>query len=191
MPYSLTSRMTIYWGITLPMSFTDGLAALSLSKVDVIKLHNLIGTWDCKLVSAIAAASIYLASSGCCSEIFWTTVRRSNTTWGISCGVWFPNISVASHHRQIDTTAMRYLKWFFRTFATSPSLPQHYHLFAQCMAGEDGFLAVRRAIERNGYLPDFVFTSEDVRGSKISFVPDDSETESESDTKSNSASDES
>ncbi|KAJ7910461.1 hypothetical protein B0H13DRAFT_2012111 [Mycena leptocephala] len=54
-PQSQTSRMAIFWGASRIMSFSDGLAALSLSKVDVIELNNLICTWDCALLlSAIA-----------------------------------------------------------------------------------------------------------------------------------------
>ncbi|KAJ6551785.1 hypothetical protein B0H19DRAFT_1158902 [Mycena capillaripes] len=251
-PQPLASRITIYWGINLPMSFSDGLAALSLSKADVIELNNLIGAWDCTLVSEIgkhlprverllfrnisahggkerffefiqdtlpslpSLKSLALlegfpigSSTDDLDEEF-ATVRRwgeicpglcsvtllSNTHWGIFFGAWFPGIcdvTTVILDGHIDAAAMGHFKWFFKTTATSPSLPHPYHRLARLLAGEDGILAMRRAIERTGDLPDFVFTQEEeqVDGSRIAFLSYASDSGSTSETDSESASDES
>jgi hypothetical protein len=89
-------------------------------------------------------------------------------------------------HLAMDAAAMRHFKWFFRTTAASPALPQDYHLLAEFIAGIEGICAVRRAIEEEGDVPDFVFTLEDVRGSRISFVSDPSDSDSGSESGSGS-----
>ncbi|KAJ7849693.1 hypothetical protein B0H14DRAFT_866087 [Mycena olivaceomarginata] len=245
-PQSRARRMTIYWGTDPVMSFSDGLATLTRSKADIIELNNLICTWDCALVSAIAQhiphverllfrnlmdyddAERFLESiehalpslpaletldllEGFHADIDtaaldaeFPTVRRwgaasprlyhialpSNNTWGVLCGAWFPGAAtlglIMFRHLEMDAAAMRHFKWFFRTTAAAPALPQDYHLLAEFIAGIEGICAVRRAIEEEGDVPDFVFTLEDVRGSRISFVSDPSDSDSGSESGSGS-----
>ncbi|KAF7377936.1 hypothetical protein MSAN_00217500 [Mycena sanguinolenta] len=100
----------------------------------------------------------------------------SNNTWGILCGAWFPGAAtlgmIMFHSLKMDTRTMAHFKWFFRTITATPSLPQDYHLLAEFIAGKEGIGAVREAIADQGEVPDFVFTREDVNGSRIAFVAD-------------------
>ncbi|KAF8218072.1 hypothetical protein K438DRAFT_2038688 [Mycena galopus ATCC 62051] len=229
-PDSQASRMTIYWGTDPIMDFSEGLATLARSKVDVIELNNLICTWDDALLPAIAQhlprverllfrnlldyddeedflesiertlpslrsletidllEGFRVGSDVDALDEEFAAVRRwgaasprlyhvgfpSNNTWGILCGAWFPGAAtlglIMFQRLEMDISTMHHFKWFFRTTATSPALPQDYHLLAEFIAGIDGIRAVRKAIEDHGDLPDFVFTRDDVRGSRISFV---------------------
>ncbi|KAJ7244416.1 hypothetical protein B0H12DRAFT_808538 [Mycena haematopus] len=230
-PQSRACRITIYWGTDPIMTFSEGLAVLARSKVDIIELNNLICNWDGALLFAIAEhlprvqrllfrnlmdyddeedfmnsieqtlPSLHFLETMDLLEGFrdgsnvdalddeFTIVRRwttasprlchvgfpSNNTWGILCGAWFPGAAtlglIMFHSLEMDLSTMRHFKWFFQTTATTPSLPQDYHLLAEFIAGKDGIRAVRKAIADNGELPDFVFTREDVQGSRISFLP--------------------
>ncbi|KAJ6461103.1 hypothetical protein C8R45DRAFT_941574 [Mycena sanguinolenta] len=100
----------------------------------------------------------------------------SNNTWGILCGAWFPGAAtlglIMFHGMKVDPRTMEQFKWFFRTTTTTPALPQDYHLLAEFIAGKEGIRAVREAIKNGGEVPDFIFTREDVNGSRIAFVSD-------------------
>ncbi|KAJ7708368.1 hypothetical protein B0H17DRAFT_1032320 [Mycena rosella] len=53
-PGSLTSHVQIYWEATWNTSFSSTLATLARSNVDITRLTNVVYTWDCGLLSAIA-----------------------------------------------------------------------------------------------------------------------------------------
>ncbi|KAJ7708359.1 hypothetical protein B0H17DRAFT_1191808 [Mycena rosella] len=53
-PGSLTSQITIYWDTNSTTSFSDTLSAVARSDVNIVWLINVVPTWDCELLSAIA-----------------------------------------------------------------------------------------------------------------------------------------
>jgi hypothetical protein len=108
-----------------------------------------------------------------------SVVFPSNTVWGVICDAWLPGSAgvalVILYNIEMDASTMGHLKWFFKTTATSPSLPRQYRVVAEFIAGVQGFHAVQMALEDGGVLPDFVFKQADMSGSRISFLPDTSD----------------
>ncbi|KAJ7649230.1 hypothetical protein B0H17DRAFT_1270914, partial [Mycena rosella] len=204
-PGSLTSRATIYGETTWAMSFSDTIAALARSNVDITILSIVISTWDCGLLSAIAnhisrlqEFIVYIGSGAygqgkeslfilellppasfdcdldkeCYILCRWGeiapalifVVLPSKTNWMRFNGLRLPY----SNNRGRVGVGTSDLKWLIRAAVTLPTLPPEYLTFAEELAGEDGILALKKAIENDGVLPDFVFTDE---GLQLLFPP--------------------
>ncbi|KAJ7457200.1 hypothetical protein B0H11DRAFT_2063297 [Mycena galericulata] len=52
-PGSVTHSATIYWEHDQTLSFSDGLAAVARSQVEVTHFTTLLGSWDCSILPAI------------------------------------------------------------------------------------------------------------------------------------------
>ncbi|KAJ7708379.1 hypothetical protein B0H17DRAFT_1191822 [Mycena rosella] len=77
-----------------------------------------------------------------------------NTSWMRFKGLWLPSSN--NEEEAFD------FKWFLRAVVTLPTLPPEYLTFAKDLAGEDGILAVRKAIENDGAVPNFPPTAHNV-----------------------------
>ncbi|KAJ7202046.1 hypothetical protein GGX14DRAFT_463593 [Mycena pura] len=133
-----------------------------------------------------------------CPTLLRVRLPRTRTIWEFRNGIWFPHLTAAvltaSCRYAMQRTTLLHFKWFFTTLISmAPSLPKAYHSFAEYLAGKQGLLAARDALDIYGSLPDFEFIMEPEHGndrekSRILFQPPrlDSDSDMNSDTYSDS-----
>ncbi|KAJ7457186.1 hypothetical protein B0H11DRAFT_2063162 [Mycena galericulata] len=79
-------------------------------------------------------------------------ILSENTRWMRLVNVWFPTLRSGGNGEVADC----HYRWFFKKVITTSTLPPMYAHMAQFLAGPDGMLSAKRAIEKTGAVPDFV-----------------------------------